>query len=64
MAYRELVFSLHVYRLSNRMTDFISLQVLTNAFESETGIKVEEDTRTYLYQDITAAVKNTLYVMN
>ena len=51
-------------RFSNCMTEIISLQFLTNAFERENGILVEEDTRTCLYQDITAAVKNTLYVMN
>lgn len=44
------------------MTETINLDTLTNIFENENDIVVEEDTRTCLYQDITAAVKNVLYV--
>ena len=44
------------------MSVTINLDSLTNIFESEYDIVVEEDTRTCLYQDITAAVKNVLYV--
>ena len=46
------------------MIETINLDSLTNIFESENDIVVEEDTRTCLYQDIATAVKNVLYVLN